>query len=416
MEALEARLRDRQLKDGERILAITRMHGARHRLEERLARGAAHGLFDCITMDRMAWMLASRWRDRLAELGEKPTRELEFDETCRLAALLLRQADVQRWVAGRYPIVVVDEFQDCRDGRLAIVQALATTCDLLLAADEFQDLSGEVGTPAVEWLRTAGSPVDLAQIHRTDDQQLLVAADALRTGRKLAVGWGSGFSLVAAQNPNVGAAHIARAIHWSKGASLVVLSPTGPARSAFVRAVLARLAEKPFEEKAKKAKGKAPKTFGPYVLPWERSSEASDDALKHALNLPVHLDQEVTVPGFSSDQHLPGRYEVEQWFAHCRRVRGQTSFTVAEVHEAISRSVQHHRAHARPSRRIRAMTIWQAKNQEFDQVVVLWPFEVQGDGERLRRLLYNAVTRAKKKAVVVVQDFNGNRLTKPPFS
>ncbi|MGH7283008.1 MAG: ATP-binding domain-containing protein [Polyangiaceae bacterium] len=61
------------------------------------------------------------------------------------------------------------------------------------------------------------------------------------------------------------------------------------------------------------------------------------------------------------------------------------------------------------------MTIQQAKNQEFDRVVVLWPFEIQGDAERLRRLLYNAVTRAKKYAAVIVQDPKKVRLGAAPF-
>jgi superfamily I DNA/RNA helicase len=59
------------------------------------------------------------------------------------------------------------------------------------------------------------------------------------------------------------------------------------------------------------------------------------------------------------------------------------------------------------------MTIHQAKNREFDSVIVLWPYQVTGLSTRLRRLLYNAITRAKRQAVVVVE--NPNRLNKPPF-
>jgi superfamily I DNA/RNA helicase len=59
------------------------------------------------------------------------------------------------------------------------------------------------------------------------------------------------------------------------------------------------------------------------------------------------------------------------------------------------------------------MTIHQAKNREFDSVVVLWPYQASGSDERLRRLLYNAVTRAKKRVLVVVQ--NPDRLGKAPF-
>lgn len=60
------------------------------------------------------------------------------------------------------------------------------------------------------------------------------------------------------------------------------------------------------------------------------------------------------------------------------------------------------------------MTIHQAKNREFDSVIVLWPYQVHGSSERQRRLLYNVVTRAKRQALVVVQ--NPDRLTSPPFA
>ncbi|MHB8765773.1 MAG: ATP-binding domain-containing protein, partial [Deferrisomatales bacterium] len=49
----------------------------------------------------------------------------------------------------------------------------------------------------------------------------------------------------------------------------------------------------------------------------------------------------------------------------------------------------------------------QAKNREFESVIVLWPLKLVGSLERKRRLLYNAVTRARGRAVVIVQDPNG---------
>ena len=50
------------------------------------------------------------------------------------------------------------------------------------------------------------------------------------------------------------------------------------------------------------------------------------------------------------------------------------------------------------------MTIHQAKNREFHSVIALWPYEVVGTVERQRRLLYNAITRAKCRVLVVVQN------------
>jgi superfamily I DNA/RNA helicase len=59
------------------------------------------------------------------------------------------------------------------------------------------------------------------------------------------------------------------------------------------------------------------------------------------------------------------------------------------------------------------MTIQRAKNREFAHVLVLWPHSVMGTPEHQRRLLYNAVTRAKERCSVVV--FGQGRVGKPPF-
>ena len=62
------------------------------------------------------------------------------------------------------------------------------------------------------------------------------------------------------------------------------------------------------------------------------------------------------------------------------------------------------------------MTIHQSKNREFPIVVVLWPFAVPGDPVMARRWLYNAVTRAKNRAIVLVEDPMRKRLGSAPFA
>jgi len=59
------------------------------------------------------------------------------------------------------------------------------------------------------------------------------------------------------------------------------------------------------------------------------------------------------------------------------------------------------------------MSIHQAKNREFDRVIVLWPYEVSGSDERKRRLAYNAITRARHEAHVIVQ--STDRVRQSPF-
>ncbi len=126
----------------------------------------------------------------------------------------------------------------------------------------------------------------------------------------------------------------------------------------------------------------------------------------------------VASPTFPSGPKVPGQIDVEQWIERRRRMCGQTEFSSSEIRAAIHRSVQFLRS--QPFRRsgLRAMTIHQAKNREFDNVLILWPVKVQSDQEAQRRLLYNALTRAKNLATVIVQDPDpaNSRLKAPPFS
>ena len=81
----------------------------------------------------------------------------------------------------------------------------------------------------------------------------------------------------------------------------------------------------------------------------------------------------------------------------------------------IARQVSLRRHHGGgASHLLTAMTVQQAKNREFEGVVVIWPYQVGGDAEHKRRLLYNAVTRAKRWCNVIVQ--GQNILAAPPFA
>ena len=62
------------------------------------------------------------------------------------------------------------------------------------------------------------------------------------------------------------------------------------------------------------------------------------------------------------------------------------------------------------------MTIPQAKNRESPVVIVLWPFQVVSNPLLARRWLYNAITRAKRRAIVIVEDPKKKRLNAPPFA
>jgi UvrD-like helicase family protein len=408
VEKLEGRLQEAALLPEQRVVALTRMHGSRFRMIERLAESAARRIVDCMTLDRFAWELVSRWRSRLRELGHAAPTEFEYDATCDAAAQLLTEPAIVAWVHHRFPVVVIDEFQDCRTGRLGIAQGLSAKADLLVAADAFQDLSETGQSPAVDWLDSVAHVENLTTVHRTSDGGLLKAALALRSGNPVANGGNAKF--FAAQNPNVAAAFLARGIAWSGGKEVVVISPTTEEKSPFVRDTFKRLAAKPFEKDGKK--------YGPYTVHWERSRENLEGDLCERLQLADDGDATAPAPAFPAGAKLPGQRDVEQWVERQRRVCGQTVFSSAELRAAVHRSVQLLRA--QPYRRsgLRAMTIHQAKNREFDNVLVLWPVQVPSDPEAQRRLLYNALTRAKNLATVIVQDPAPakSRLTVPPFS
>jgi superfamily I DNA/RNA helicase len=63
---------------------------------------------------------------------------------------------------------------------------------------------------------------------------------------------------------------------------------------------------------------------------------------------------------------------------------------------------------------IRLLTVHGAKNREFDLVLVLWPAAIGGDEIQKRRLLYNAITRAKGQCLVLVQ--SARSIALPPFT
>ena len=90
-------------------------------------------------------------------------------------------------------------------------------------------------------------------------------------------------------------------------------------------------------------------------------------------------------------------------------------FTRGEVVKLVEQSFSQRRQFRRSDvHRWKAMTVHGAKNREFDNVIVLWPAAVGGSDDQKRRLLYNAVTRAKERCIVLVQA--AAHMSLPPFA
>jgi hypothetical protein len=337
---------------------------------------------------------------------------LDFAIICHVAALVTAKASVSSWLRLRYPIVLVDELQDCKGDHLCLIQAIESFCHVIAAADEFQDLQQTGPSAAVEWLHAGvGKKNILSGNQRTKDATLLQAAGRLRSSQDC--GDILKGALMSALNANVAAGHIARTICWKKPKDAVILTPTGPDKSPFVRDVVARLVSKPIKPKG------IGKDVGPFRVIWESNVEEDKAVLlkkvgRSAQGIGLAELRQLCL----NDKGALG--DVFQWAEKKWRIKGQAQFSIGELTTTIERVLQSRRAFLPTAclGSIRAMTINQAKNREFEGVIILWPFAMGGDLESQRRRLYNALTRAQKWAIVIVQDApkKTSRLAASPFS
>ena len=99
LRELDAHLAAHPLALGQRVLALTFMHGSRHRLAERLAKSSARRHFECMTLDRFAWDICRRWRSRLRTGGGLVPLNLDapdYDATCEAGG---------RWIGDVHHII-----------------------------------------------------------------------------------------------------------------------------------------------------------------------------------------------------------------------------------------------------------------------------------------------------------------------
>ena len=404
-QELERVLGECPLAEHQQVLALTKMHGSRRRMDGRLrAISRLRRRYRCCTADSFAWSIVRRWRTLARRRSGSELADDDYDQVCSVAGDLLTETTVSRWVIRVFPIVVVDEFQDSKGGQLAMVSSLSSLAICIAAADDFQDLENTEVNPAVAWARTNSESESLSDIHRTSASGLLEASRALRAGGNVPHDK-DGIKVLGAQNHNVGASFVSKNLTWwSSCADIAVLSPARPSGSPFVRDLIARVEEKPISEPP----------VGPHRIPWEESQDQECNDFIEGLDLPDDPNAEVCCNGFSFGDVGGPRQGLRHWIERQKRVAGRTTFTAEEIRCEARRIHQRSRAHRRVrGRGVRAMTIHQAKNREFHSVIVLWPYHVAGNIGRQRRLLYNAITRAKCRVLVVVQ--NPSRLDQPPF-
>lgn len=391
MHSLSVHLETEPLKDGQKVLALTFMHGSRRRLEERLGQlHALRGRTDCSTIDSFAWRLVRRWLSLVFALGYVDIESNQYERVCDAAGALLQIKEVCGWVAATFPVLLVDEAQDLTANRLRLIEGLAVRLKIFAAADEFQCLKENLRpNPACSWLAQVCPAQELTQPRRTNIVELLDAAAAIRSG--MAPRSGQLFKVGLTPKPQLAGAWLSGNLRWyGGGKSVAVITPTV---GTFAKAAVTWAAN-----------NKTTKGAGPYSILWEETEATA--ASRFIAGLPLKEDNDlssvVTLLSGAGDPHAAR--DVGEWMDVQRRARSKESFTKEEITRTIEQGfAQRRRVRKSEERGWRGMTVHGAKNREFDNVIVLWPAATSGGDDQRRRLLYNAVTRAKERCLVLVQ-------------
>src|SRR5690554_4874426 len=148
----------------ETILALTFMHGSRKRLETNLkfVKTDFKVRYECSTIDSFALTILNRFRSYLdisktirpSEVVSENLFEcfMSREMIRERAGHLLQFDSVRKFIENSYPYIVIDEFQDCTGTLLEIVKQLSNSTNILIASDQFQQLSNPENLEGMQWV------------------------------------------------------------------------------------------------------------------------------------------------------------------------------------------------------------------------------------------------------------------------
>lgn len=389
------------------MLAITRMHGSRRRLQEKLRESCPSIRCAVSTIDGFALSILSRWRTTLgysqpiyAVSGDADFSDgilgidADFARVLATSVGLLESDTVRRVVGATYPLILIDEFQDCHGGLLEFVKALSKCASLLLAADDFQCLDIAVrGCPGIQWVESAKEDGDaelteLATCHRTSVADILDAACCLRENVK-----SDKVTIPVICCPKAGAvawkiieAIVLHHTDWQGSTALIC-----PSHDPFLEKVLDSCEQQLCKRKWKPVK-------------WFRECAAQKEHERIRSCLGLHADGVCPTDEWTAPVDIADPAAVRTIVRTCRyaKLRGLHGIPQELVARHVEMTVHEQRAYCAYTPRRLVTTVHGAKNREFDNVIILWTYKLPPDQEQQRRLLYNAVTRAKSKCVLLV--------------
>jgi hypothetical protein len=299
--------------------------------------------------------------------------------------------------------MLVDEAQDLSAERSAMIAEAATSTHVVLAYDEFQCLNPSLRPmPILAWLPGVCRPVSLTECRRTDDAELLAAARAVRDGRAVNQNGRSFKVIVTPGRPNFAATCLANFIAWRRGGRVAVLTPSR--RGGFVDGIVDLVCTRSLGKQQN----------GPYRIAWESGDERERRDLWQSLALPDRCSIPDALAALEAHADAHAVRTITKWITRQKRVLGVNEINAGEIRRQMDRTFAMRRRYGASERdEFVAMTIQQAKNREFEHVVVTWPYTIPNDNEQKRRLLYNAITRARRSCLVLVQA--QELLDAPPF-
>lgn len=307
-----------------------------------------------------------------------------FDEIMKSAADLSASPLVAKTVANAFPLIVVDEFQDCTRSQLSLIANLKEYSNLILAADPFQALDGDES--ACKWARGFEGQESfqltwLKDCRRTECPYLLEAAHALLENRPATY---SGDTLPFFHAPRYPVA-VWKVIPQRKAdRTAALIYPAHRALSNLKNSV-----ESQNERRA--AEGGKPLRF-----PW-RTLLSDSELAKQTHGEFIEAIRQGT---WNQNEKWREMYEQVQYLA---KARGHIKPPEKFFEYVVNSFVQARKFVAGQSIKFEATTVHGAKNTEFNHVYVVWDNNLCkriGD-ERKRRLLYNAITRAQTSGTVI---------------
>jgi len=412
MKLLSEIIPQREWLKFETVLALTFMHGSRKRLESNLkfVKTDFKVRYECATIDSFALNLLNRFRsylniDKLVrpdeELSENYYESFMNWEMIREQTIqLLKFNSVRNYISNSYPYIVIDEFQDCAEKLLGIVKQLSYSTNLLIASDQFQQLSDPENLEGMQWIRESQFEhydLNSSGVKRTTNNKILLTATCLRTNTLIV-----GPKIKIYPCPSIKGGKFPLAEYQLKfnihcnivHGNIAIISPTQ--NCGFVSQLLNSLS-KPYTFK------KSPfKTIGPYnQLLGTDGNVDIDELIKDLPRSPITKNG---LKELKSNKLFVLNKCAERILKRLS-LRNQESISYDEFYYVLRQTAHTYDNFYRGENRARIIftTIHGAKNREFDNVIVLWPYNVQSDLLQKRKLLYNAITRAKRNVVVIVQ-------------